>query len=142
MSPPWHGGAKWCTNDAWVIERRELPEMVFHVEDQRSIEDLRLSLRVRFIWAEHHQNVLRSRQSSIGPMDDHALSVLGIVESMVSVNGEKRKLGNQPYALSQSIVNARIERSVVITRKGQYASRDGVHDISARSLHDNVSRKV
>ena len=71
-------------------------------------------------------------------MDVHALVVDVVVVGVVAVHRQHREHADEEDALADDVVEAVVQRLLVVGRQGEDAPGDGVHDVLAGRHHDDV----
>ena len=118
--------------------RTRATSAVLHVQDQGEVQDGGLQVGVGLVGPEHAEDVLRRGEPGVRPVDVHALVVDVVVVGVVAVHRQHREHADEEDALADDVVEAVVQRLLVVGRQGEDAPGDGVHDVLAGRHHDDV----
>ena len=122
-------------------ERGVVAAAVLHMQDKRRVQNLRFNRGKRHIGAQHAQQVFRRGKILVGAVDVHAIVIDVMVVSVIRVRRQQGHARNQLNALADYVFHTRIHSALIISGKRQQASRNGVHNVARRHVHNGVAHE-
>ena len=115
---------------------------MLHMKHKGNIQHLCLQLRIFLVRPQHHQQIFRCRQLLRRTMYVHALIILIVIVSVITVHGQHGKYADQPDALPEYVLDTGIAAVLIIRSQGQHTPGQGIHDIAAGGLHDDIPGEI
>ena len=111
------------------------------MEGQADVQHVGLPEGVGGVRPQQGEDVLRRGQLRTGGVDVEAVALF-IVIGLIAVNAEHRKQGDELDALAHDVGQGDIVRLVVIGGQVEHAAGQGVHDIAAGGLQNDIPHKI
>ena len=115
---------------------------VLHVQQQGNIQHVGLQIGVLPVGTQHLEQVLGGGKLGPRPVNVHAAVALIVMVGMVSVDRQHGENTDQLDALLQLGLQIALADIVVIAGQGQHTAGQGIHQILAGRLHDDIPHKV
>ena len=109
-------------NVAHHADKFQIRAAVFHVKNQRGIQNFCFKRRVLSVGTQEAQKIFRRRKFRVGHVNIHGAAFFVVIVRVISIRREQREGRDKFEALTQGIAHAYIR--------------------SGRSLHDNIAGEV